>query len=102
MYRFPPPGILTRAIPGNTYAYVQEIIVSSVVSMLHLTTYAVDVGARGALGHARRNSPVIFARMLAKIAHAYCMAEGALKGFDPLLPDIILGKVIKYPTLSAI
>jgi hypothetical protein len=34
----------------------------------------------------------IFARVLAKIAHAYCVAEIGLGNFTPLLPDIILGR----------
>jgi hypothetical protein len=32
------------------------------------------------------------ARMLAKIAHAYAVAELGLGGFEPLLPEFILGK----------
>jgi len=33
-----------------------------------------------------------YARMLAKIAHAFAVADAGLHAFDPLLPDFILGK----------
>ena len=33
-----------------------------------------------------------FSRLLAKIAHCYAVAEYGLNNFEPLLPDLILGK----------
>ena len=34
----------------------------------------------------------IFCRMLAKIAHAYAVADAGVNAFQPILPDFILGK----------
>jgi hypothetical protein len=99
VYRFPPPQILQRYLPTRFYEYVQERVVSQVYSLLYLTAYAVKVEARGAVGLAMRYDPFIFARMLAKIAHGYCIAENALQGFNPLLPNIILGESDKIPYL---
>ncbi len=100
VYRFPPPQILQHRMSTTSYEYVQEIVVSSVESPLHLITYAVKVEARGAVGLAKRCNPFIFARMLAKIAHGYAVAEDALRGFSPLLPEIILGTSNKIPYLA--
>jgi hypothetical protein len=101
VYRFPPPQIVRLHLPSNSYEYVQERVVSSVANLLHLTTYAVKVSASGAVGTAMRYNPFIFARMLGKIAHGYCIATNALQGFNslPLLPDIILGKSDNIPYL---
>ena len=42
---------------------------------------------------------LLFARMLAKIAHSYAVANLGLSGFRPLLPDLILGKSTAAPWL---
>jgi hypothetical protein len=38
------------------------------------------------------HDPHAFCRMLAKIAHAHAVAELGMDAFEPLLPDLILGK----------
>lgn len=42
--------------------------------------------------HHIKARPVAFARMLAKIAYSYAIAEIGLGGFDPIVTGIILGK----------
>ena len=38
----------------------------------------------------------MFARMLAKIAHSFAVAEAGQENFEPLLPKIILGTDVSY------
>jgi hypothetical protein len=97
MPRLPPPGILRGQLPSNKFDYVQENLVWTIANPFLHHSYAAKVGARGAFSYGKRNSPYIFGRMLAKIAHAYCSGQGQLDGFTPLLPDIILGTSDKIP-----
>jgi hypothetical protein len=41
--------------------------------------------------------PEMFCRMLAKLAHSYAIAELGFGGFEPFLPDVILGRT---PSIS--
>jgi hypothetical protein len=99
MYELPPPGILQLRLPSAAYDFVREVVISSTASRLHHFTQGIKLGAQGSFSYGQRNSPFVFGRMLAKIAHAYCMAEDNLANFKPLLPDIILGKNDKIPYL---
>jgi hypothetical protein len=44
-------------------------------------------------------SPVNFCRVLAKIAHGYCVRKFGCDGFEPFLPDIVLGKTLHLPDI---
>jgi hypothetical protein len=86
---FGEPGLICGRPPGNPlvftyllYADGQEI--DHHVQRLAAGEICFDMAA--------------FARMLAKIAHSYVVAELGLDGVDPELPDLILGK---YPDLAS-
>jgi len=99
MHHLPEPGIMRLRLPTNSFDFVQEKVISVNQSKFMFGVVASKLGARGAIAYGKRNSPFVFARMMAKIAHAYCIAESALNGFRPLLPDIILGNSDKIPYL---
>lgn len=44
-----------------------------------------------------RTRPLDYARMLAKIAHSYAVARFGEAAFEPLLPDLILGRNVQAP-----
>jgi hypothetical protein len=43
--------------------------------------------------------PTNFSRVLAKIAHGYCIKRFGCETFEPFLPDIILGKIMHPPDI---
>lgn len=91
-YRFPPPGIL-RGVPSSEN-FEGELVVRQVLDELrpHIT----PEGQRVKLGTINM---LQFARMLAKIGHSYAVAQLGLDAFEPMLPDLILGKHASAPEL---
>lgn len=99
VYLLPPPGIVAGRLPSNSYDFIQERLIWTIANSVRHFSYAAKIGATRTIAVAKGTSPYVFARMLAKIAHAYASAQGHLVGFRPLLPDIILGKSDKIPYL---
>lgn len=86
-------GILENKIPSET------VIVDNVAMRILCPDFE---------GRMRRNkankvfqilAPGEFCQMLAKIGHSHAVAELGLEGFEPLLPDVILGARRSYFTL---
>lgn len=91
-YRFPAPGLL-RSVPP-TDRFEGKIVVRTIND--ELKSHIEPEGVRMKLGTI---NILAFAQMLAKIGHAYAVAELGLNGFLPMLPDIILGKSTNAPYL---
>jgi hypothetical protein len=91
-FRFSAPGLLRGLPPQETFDG------DLVVRHLDRQTkkYLSPEGQRVRLGSV---NILFFARMLAKVAHSYAVAELGLGSFSPLLPDLILGKSSSAPFL---
>lgn len=90
-FRWLAPGILRRIAPTNIFE--GELVVRQ--NPDELKKFIGD-GEAFKIG---RVAPGDFARMLAKIAHSFAMAELGADAFEPLLPDLILGKSETAPYL---
>jgi hypothetical protein len=87
-FKFPPPGITKGQAPSEQWREVLQIV-----------RYAKDDPAFSAVfrGDGRRIrlarvDPFAFGRMLAKIAHAYAIANEGMGKFEPILVPLILGR----------
>jgi hypothetical protein len=87
-FRFPPPGITRGDVPSDEWRDASQVVVR----------YAKDDPAFSAVFHKdgrrvrlARVDPLAFGRMLAKIAHAYVVANEGMDKFDPVLVPLILG-----------
>jgi hypothetical protein len=80
---FGEPGLIYRAPPGRSLAFTYQ---------LHADGDEIDRHVQRLAAGEIRFDMDAFARMLAKIAHSYAVAELGLDGIDPELPDLILGK----------
>ncbi len=82
------PSRFTRILDRTQYAkntrYLSKSIRSLALSCLNLRLPESYAGTD-------------FARLLAKIAHAYAVAEFGLGAFDSFLPPLILGNSLKLP-----
>jgi hypothetical protein len=94
-FQFLVPGLLRSAPPA---ADTEVKLVAMLVQDEALTRLGPELG-RFKLGTIR---PGTFARMLAKIAHAYVVANWGLDSFQPLLPDLILGRPGAAPALHLV
>lgn len=82
-FRWPIPGLLSGAEPTSKFG--GELVVRGDTAQIgNFTTD--DVGYRIA-----RVGTLDFARMLAKIAHAYAVARYGFDSFEPFLPPLIRG-----------
>lgn len=89
-YRLPAPGLLRGLAPTEVFEgeVVARVLSEEVRKHIPSDRQGVKIGTCNTLE---------FARMLAKIAHAYAVANLGLNGFRPLLPDLILGKSATAP-----
>src|SRR5262249_100631 len=88
-FRWPAPGILLGRAPNNHFTGELIVRCNTAQIQAHATeTQAFRIGRVG---------PHHFARMLAKIAHAFTVAKYGIDAFDPLLPPLILGESDQAP-----
>jgi len=98
--KLPPPGLMLGQPPSRD-------VISSSVPLFdpeemhtffekHLPPAAPGEGVALEIGKVNKSA---FIRMIAKIAHAYAVAEEGADAFVPLLPDIILGRADTYAYL---
>ena len=90
-FRWPPPGILRHVAP--TSVFEGELVVRQDEAAVRKL---IRDGESFKMG---RVFTLDFARMLAKIAHAFAIAERGIASFEPILPDLILGKTDAAPYL---
>lgn len=85
-WRLAPPGILTNSQPIETFHIIgvgfhsdnNSLIPKHAPSEKFVETVPFN--------------PAVFCRMIAKIAHGAAVAELGMDSFEPLLPDIIMGR----------
>jgi hypothetical protein len=90
-FRWRVPGILSGVPPAINVR--DELVMrynKAALDKHATTTQAVRLGRVG---------PLQFAQMLAKIAHAWAVAEYGFDSFEPLLPPLILGHIKEAPYL---
>ena len=85
-FRFAAPGLLRGQPPANDFDDAELV-----------ARFIGDDGQKGGASTGRKVkigtiNQLTFARLLAKIGHAYAVAQLGINGFKPLLPDLILGK----------
>lgn len=87
-FTYPYPSYLVGkrpAAPDAPLIHVRPIVPDFELRVMRLGgTIKVKLGEKGSID--------IFARLLAKIAHVYAVAELGLDGFEPWLPPLILGE----------
>jgi hypothetical protein len=86
---YPVPGILESREPRETHNITVKVIIPGIMRLNKMMKQFPGKGVR-----ISELNPVLFARMLAKIAHGICFGEfrGMPTGFKPLLLDVILAK----------
>jgi hypothetical protein len=88
------PGIITGAEPSSVYQTIKPMVFAPEFSSIEgrLKSIREQEGpGKGIALHGQFNMPS-FGRLLAKIGHAYAVAEYGLDSFEPLLLDLILGR----------
>jgi hypothetical protein len=90
-FRWPIPGILLGNVPTNQYT--GELVVRYDKAKMEAHATEMQAVRMGRVG------PLHFARMLAKIAHAFTVAKYGIDSFEPLLPPLILGASDAAPFL---
>jgi hypothetical protein len=91
MPAFPPPGILTGLPPSGMWPEAKFHVFQHHWDRETLRTLVVSEGGHG-IEVTKNITPAPFVRMLAKIAHGFLVAMRGLGNFNPLLPELILGK----------
>jgi hypothetical protein len=91
-FRWPAPGLLRGQPPTENFE--GDLVVRYIESEMRV--HATPDRRKVKLGAINM---LLFARMLAKIAHSYAVANLGLNAFTPLLPDLILGKSAVAPWL---
>ncbi|WP_448030235.1 hypothetical protein [Bradyrhizobium liaoningense] len=92
-FKWPPPGILRGQLPFSEKSFGGEIELRYALGELDRFIpegHGVSVGAINMLD---------FARMVAKIGHAYAVAKCGESAFEPILLDLILGRDEHAPYL---
>ena len=86
---YPPPTVLEGREPDDTYELKAKLIIPGLSTLT-----AAQKRFAGKAIKIADIAPTLFARMMAKCAHAVCFGEfrGFPPGFRPLLPEVILGK----------
>ena len=91
-FRWPAPGLLRGQPPTENF---EGELVARLIEH-EVRAHATPDGRKVKLGAVNM---LLFARMLAKIAHSYAVANLGLSAFSPLLPDLILGRSAAAPWL---
>jgi len=89
-----PPGIIVGLEPSAVFASIKPIIFAPTFPDTEdrLKQVRAEAGpGQGMAIEGQFNMPA-FSRLLAKIAHAYAVAEYGLDGFQPFLVELILGR----------
>ena len=91
-FRWPAPGVLLGKPPAENF---EGELVARFIEQ-EVWAHATPDGRKVKLGAVNM---LLFARMLAKIAHSYAVANLGLSAFSPMLPDLILGRSAAAPWL---
>ena len=96
-FRFPPPGLLRGVPPAENFD--GELLAKPLVEVGQGDAWRKRLTPEGQRVRVGTIGMLVFARMLAKIAHAYAVAHIGLDQFAPYLPDLILGRSTTAPYL---